>query len=178
MKIQCLAFAALILLHAHSPANGPQETPTTVVPFQSIGPASPQLGNPTVHCEAYPTPGVELTWMLLTPDLGLQDHSMLGAANLVPMLRFTLVHSIQVPGDLLPHWHGFVGNLEDFESPDSGPCAQEPKPAQAAPAVSSGCTSLLLRVGQDGLLAPTAGPRLLTFGLCDALPTVRVRIDG
>jgi hypothetical protein len=178
MKIALLALTVLIPLRADGPADAVQETPTTLVPFQSIGPGSPHFGGVTVSCEANPTQGIEMTWMLLAPDLGLQDHTMLEEQAFVPMVRFTLVHNIHVPGDLLPTWYGFIGSLEEFEDPSSGPCNQVPKPPQATPEFSNGCSSLLLRVGQDGLLLPSTSPRLLTFGLCNAPPTVRVRLDG
>jgi hypothetical protein len=122
------------------------------------------------------TPGIVQTLMLLPPELGSVDLTVL---ELGPKLQveFGLVHSSVVHGSLVPNWARQSCSQEDCADPALDPClllAQQGLQPQEDPYVADGYMGFRRTVASDGQLEPLQHDFVRSAGLCQQPPTFRL----
>jgi hypothetical protein len=170
------ALAGALLLLAPSSALPKLGPWTQSQGFEPLGPAGELVGAAEWSFDFQPTPGVELTYMPLPPELGSLDMSKVGQGPMVA-IRLGRAYHLEVDGAIKHRWAG-----RDLEYLEAGatyvsPCegfVPATNDAEQTPLIQEQVGSLSFGLAEPGPTLDLAGGSIQAyFGVCGEPPVLR-----
>ncbi len=178
MKFPSLLVVPFLCLAPTAGVNtpGPSSAPED---FTSLGLAGELAGSAAWTFEFNPTPGVELTYMPLLPELGMQDFSKVGQPAQA-VVRFGRSIHVQVDGASKHLWASrdldLIPANETFIDPCQGFVPPAPSGDQAA-LIAEWVGARGLALAGPGIPLDLQGAVLHTyFGFCGQAPVLRAEL--